>query len=201
MSDVELKTVAASDKSRAIELLKQGFEKEPTYRWCLCADEVPDYEQRLALCMKADYEYHEQFGLIYGAYINNKLMGVVYVQPPNMSEIGASFPWMDILAQCGAETLKRVECYMEEIVSIKWATTYYKISFVAVDESCRGQKIGTQLLAWVDELSQADATSQGLQLETSSSDNVRLYERNGYRLMQEKNFYGIQQYLMFKARV
>jgi GNAT superfamily N-acetyltransferase len=201
MNSIELKTVAASDKTRAIELLKQGFEHEPTYRWCLCADEVSGYDERLALCMKADYEYHDQYGVIHGAYKNNELVAVAYAQPPNMSEMGASFPWIEILTQCGEETVKRVELYMAEVAGVKFVPYYHKLSFVAVDERCRGNGVGTQLLAWLDKKIKSDATSQGIQLETSNPSNVRLYERNGYRLMQEKSFFGIPQYLMFKARI
>jgi GNAT superfamily N-acetyltransferase len=200
MNSLELKTTTAADKVRSIELLRQGFEHEPTYRWCLCADECPGYEERLARCMQADYEYHKQYGFIVGAYSNHQLIGVAYMQPPNMAEIGAAFPWIEILTQCGAETLKRIEFYIAEIATAKFVPLYHKLSFVSVDEQCRGQGIGTALLANVDELMRNDPTSMGIQLETSNPDNVRLYERHGYRVMQEKNFYGIQQYLMLKPR-
>lgn len=201
MNSVELKTVAASDKTRAIELLKQGFENEPTYRWCLRADEQSGYEDRLIHCMKADYQYHFQYGFIHGAYIKDKLMGAAFMQPPNMSEIGASFPWIEIIVEkCGEETLKRFEKYMSEIGGVKFEQHSHKVSLIAVDESCRGRGIGTRLLTWVDEIVHADPISMGAQLETSNPDNVRLYERNGYQVMQEKNFNGVQQYLMFKTR-
>lgn len=199
MSNIELKKVSQIDKIKAITLLRQGFEYEPTYRWCLCADEIPGYAQRLAKCMQADYEYHAQYGLIQGAWVDGHLVGVAYVQPPTMSEEGAHFPWMEILAECGNETLERVVSYMEEIANVKWDKRYYKLSFVAVDENCRGQGVGSRLLRWIDELvGRHLPVPLGVQLETSNPDNVRLYERHGYRVMQEKDFYGIHQYLMYK---
>ena len=138
-------------------------------------------------------------GLVVGAFQSNRLVGVCgmarpgFCQPGTMEKIRVS---PATLIGNTIATPFRVLSWVGEWARRDPLEPHWHLGPLAVEPELRGCGIGTAMLHTLCTV--ADSTGANAYLETDKSENVRLYQRFGFTVMESAKVIGIPNWFMFR---
>ena len=106
--------------------------------------------------------------------------------------------WVTISARLGHSRydLRAWQGWVEAVGKDHPTAPHYYLEYLGVEPACQGQGLGSRLLAELTR--RADAAQVGCYLETATERNVRLYERFGFQVGEQKEIIGLQAWLMWR---
>jgi len=198
MQEIIVKDVPERFLSEAVEVFTFAFVDDPLFQIAF-----PEYEKRIKMT-RIMYEFvvcDMVRGLnlsLKGAYAEGELAGCIIFSTPQ------SYGWSDTMM--GAVMKMREKANDERIDIIgQYArlekydpgVEHYYGNELAVKKEYRKMGIGKKLADFMINKSLYDPLSKGVLIDTANEDNVRLYEKWGWKLMNVKEFYGIKAYSMW----
>ena len=191
-----------------VSVISDAFRDYPVMRWVAGAD-AP------ALGAPYDVRLHRLVQLFVSAraYRNEPLMGVrderrVLIAAAVMSFAPSADPpptfialRESIWAELGAEARGRADAYADASSFFGALGSHHHLNMIGVRRTHQGLGLGRELLGAVHKLADADPQSTGVSLTTELSENVKLYEHFGYRVVGHKRVGpGLETWGMFRAR-
>lgn len=134
------------------------------------------------------------------AYIDGRPVGVLAADPPGtcMPPLMGQLKMMPKLMRMGSPAeLYRGLSFVKAIKRHDLQESHWHIGPVAVEPELQGRGIGKQLMGAV--CSQMDQESGIAFLETEKLENVRLYEKFGFEVIDEDRPLGVTQWYMRRA--
>ena len=171
---------------RLAEIIARAFHEYPPFRRYIHADlDGDDYSEAL----RATFEYYVDLTYIagdpvFGAWINNQLVGGMLTRAPKSSGGGAAANLRSesFASSVGAEAFSRLEAFettMHENEPAVAGGCYY-IDVIAVDPGIQSHGIGRQMVEHVIGLSRDDPGSVAVCLSTESPGNHEFYRNLGF---------------------
>ena len=184
----------------ATEVLALAFEEYPLVRYFL-AGQGAAYAQRLREMFRLTCRYRLLVGWPpAGVLRGGKLAAVACVtgtdeppEPPEMAELEQAF-----VSRMGPQAAERIEEYVEVKQRNLPAEPHHYLTAIGVHPEARGIGCARALLDYVHALSQSDATSMGVALDTQTPSNVALYEHFGYRQTAETKVGDVPTWCMYR---
>jgi catechol 2,3-dioxygenase-like lactoylglutathione lyase family enzyme/ribosomal protein S18 acetylase RimI-like enzyme len=139
-------------------------------------------------------------GIVLGGYRGESLVGVCAMAPPGhcqptITEKLRIVP--GVVAREGRRTLKQIVVWTGTWAKHDPPEAHWHLGPVAVDRVAQGQGIGGALLdAFSRRMDERRATAY---LETDKQDNVRLYERQGFKVVTEEPVLGVPNWYMMRT--
>ena len=139
-------------------------------------------------------------GLVVGAFQSNRLVGVCgiarpgFCQPGTMEKIRVS---PATLIGNPIATPLRVLSWVGEWARRDPLEPHWHLGPLAVEPELQGRGIGTAMLHTFCAV--VDITGANAYLETDKSENVRLYQRFGFTVMESVKVLGVLNWFMFRA--
>ena len=169
------------DITVAGEVMADAFFDDPVFRWC-----IPDDEQRAAV-LPAFFALVGATLLPYDeVHIAGDGAGAAFWVPPGQPSVPpAAAPAFEerlgeLLADAEAE---RTFAVVELLESNHPHDHHDYLWFVGVRAGYQGQGIGSALVTWM--LERSDAAGHPAYLEATSEHNRRLYQRHGFEVVRE----------------
>ncbi|MDX2078541.1 MAG: N-acetyltransferase [bacterium] len=163
-------------------LFQRSFADDPGMRY-ICQYEQKGYEKRLsawflALLQMQVVNQQPILGICEaGDYVACATLTLPQTKLKTMSLI----KWVvTVLFQVGFIGLWRTMGHVGRISRYQPKTRHYRLEFIAVHPNYQGKGYGRMLLDKIHQMSETDAHSQGVWLETTNPVNVGLYEHVGY---------------------
>jgi GNAT superfamily N-acetyltransferase len=156
----------------------RAFVSEPMLRWPLGGGE--DLTERLTLCFTYVLEKLIPRGIVWEA--NDTKGGVIWVPPDEEERSGAAWsqPRLKALADDGGG---RYTAFWDWVYARYPDQPLWDLDSIAVEHADRGGGLGSALIAVG--LERARAAGTGAFLATGSAENVPLYMRAGFRLVED----------------
>lgn len=179
---VDIRAAGRGDIDRIADVLGRAFVTEPMMTWPL-GGAADDLEER---CVRA-------YALYVGPLLDQGFVwettdghGVLVLVPPDGGDV-----WDDALDHVDGSSSHDVtddggarhERFWEWVASRIPPEPLWHLDSVAVEPGWQGRGIGSALVGFAVERARASTT--GLVLETGSPRNVPLYERHGFRVVEE----------------
>jgi ribosomal protein S18 acetylase RimI-like enzyme len=190
---VEVAPLAPPEIPAAIGVLARGMRDNPIHVAAL-GDDADRRERILARLFEAMWRHMDQYALC--ARLDGQVVGVCGRLPPGgcRPTPGQGLRMAPGMAATGPRTLMR---------TMRWVAAWSKrdpderhehLGPVAVDRHLQGQGFGSAMLA----VHAADLDREGLMgwLETDKAENVRLYERFGYVVVEQTDVLGVPNWFM-----
>lgn len=90
--------------------------------------------------------------------------------------------------------------YMKFTTSVRPKSPHHYLVFIGVETNMQGRGHGRKALEYIHRLVDEDPVSTGIGLDTENPENVKLYEKFGYKLVAQKNIEDIIIYSMFRPK-
>ena len=147
--------------------------------------------------------YVERKGWLYGAFIEQRLVGVFGVIAPghctpSLTDSIRLVPYM--VSSNGVVGLLRLGIWLGSWAKLNPRTPHWHLGPLAVDPAWQGQGIGWQLLEYVIEQTHKAEPSVPLYLETDKEENVRYYTKFGFYTVGTPMILGTQSWLMLRQK-
>jgi len=190
----------------AVEVMLTAFKDEAlTSSWLNLSD--PKLKNAYSLAVKIIYIVHLDSGdPIYTAVEKDKIVGVVALSTPfARKRISKS---AILIIKSLPRILRLVPSAMKAVRSLYAATkppaslpkNYCTLEILAVDPGYQGKGIGRQLLEHVHRQHFDKNDISGIFLVTGDEENVQIYKRFGYEVVDKRQAKSIVSYHMFKAK-
>ena len=178
----EVRKITPADFGKVEEVVAKAFYDDPVMRFFLPADDVRGERLRQFMGValrKITYPYGE-------TYVESTYRGAALWNPPNQRPHGilsdlSLMPAM--LRFAGLSGLPRIMQSFSLIEGKHPKEAHYYLLAIGVDPSSQGQGLGTRLMAPV--LERCDTDRAPAYLEASSERSAALYERNGFKVIEE----------------
>ena len=183
MQDYEPVRLDPSQRVQAAKVLARAFHDDPLYRLVL-----PEEEQRARLASWL-FERVVRYALLYGqVYTTPALEGVACWLPPGQTRITIGRAVHSGLyatpLKMGLAAYRRFDAYStyaDRLHEHYAPESHWYLWVVGVDPPSQGQGIGGRLIQPV--LARAGADGMACYLETGTQENVRFYEKYGFRVV------------------
>ena len=195
-----LRLLCGKELEEAARLVGRGMHDNPSNKRVFC---IPDAERR-SIAMGRFFipvlgGLHHR-GLILGAILSNRIVGICgmacpgYCQPDPIEKMKV-FP----AAVIGnpIRTPFRILNWVGEWARRDPLEPHWHLGPVAVAPSLQGKGIGTVMLGAFCAV--ADATGAHAYLETDKPENVRLYQRFGFTVVESAEVLGVPNWFMWRA--
>jgi ribosomal protein S18 acetylase RimI-like enzyme len=173
------------DDSRRV--LAAAFASDPTIRW-ICGAGSDAFERRLQALYSSLVRLQVESGQPrLGVVDGGRLVAVCHLQRPRVrTSLRAEARHALRLARLlGLGALVRGARFTRVAARCHPETPHYYVVSIGVAPASQGCGHGGVLLRAVHERSAADPSSAGVALDTQNPQNVKLYERFGYRVTRE----------------
>ena len=143
----------------------------------------------------------ERKGWLYGAFVEQRLVGVLGVFAPNHctpSIIDAMRLIRYLLFSNSLFGLLRMAIWLGSWAKLNPRTPHWHLGPLAVDPNWQGQGIGRKLLERAIEQADNAKENAPLYLETDKLENVRYYKKFGFYTIDTPIILGTQSWLMLK---
>jgi GNAT superfamily N-acetyltransferase len=171
---------AAPDRLSALaQVFGRAFVNEPMMRWPM--GEHCDIVNRFARCFGYFLEVVLELGIVWEA---GDATGAAVWVPPGRSEAWAEHPWnqprISALTDDGG---RRYDAFWEWVDSRSPDEPLWQLDSIAVEPAAQGHGCGSALIA--AGLARARAGGVGAFLSTGTPRNVSIYERCGFRVIED----------------
>ena len=199
MKDSPLYRIGRNDIERASKVLSRAFDNQP-----LATYFMPDDTQRQRKSF-ALYAFSLKYGILYGEVFSptKKIEGVA-IWHHSSHEKHSTFRALRsgilrILRVFDGEMFKRIRLFiytLHEIQSRLLPEPHWYLSFLAVDPEHQGKGYGGALLK--EMLVNIDSQGHPCYLEALGEENIGLYERYGFHVVEEIAFAGHKMWAMVR---
>lgn len=191
MQDHEPVRLDPSQRVQAAKVLARAFHDDPLYRLVL-----PEEEQR---ARRASWLFERvvRYALLYGqVYTTPALEGVACWLPPGQTRLTVgrmvrsglySAPLKMGLAAC--RQFDTYSSYTDRLHQRHAPESHWYLWVLGVDPPSQGQGLGGRLIQPV--LTRASADGTACYLETGTAENVRFYEKHGFKIVGEGRVPGL----------
>ena len=141
-----------------------------------------------------------QRGLVLGAILSNRLVGICGMARPGFCQPGTMEKIRVLPAAVignPVETPLRILIWVGEWARRDPSEPHWHLGPVAVEPSLQGQGIGTAMLKAFCAI--VDGTGAHAYLETDKHENVRLYQRLGFTVVESMHVLGVPNWFMSRA--
>lgn len=171
-----------ADRRHVTRVLTSGFLDDPVFAWC-----IPSRDERLVTLPPF-------FDAFADAFARHDATEVVGTPTPTGVALWAPFGAPPVhpedagaldarIAAIAGENLERFGICSQVFEAAHPHEPAWFLQFIAVEASARGRGLGSALLRSV--LDRADAAGEAAYLEATSPQNRALYERHGFRVIEE----------------
>jgi GNAT superfamily N-acetyltransferase len=191
---VEVADLPAGEIPEAIGVLARGMRDNPLHVAAFGAD--PERRRRrLERFFRAFFRVMGAQTPL-GAHDGETLVGVTGVAPPATCQpgIGAELRLLPTVLAMGPPTSARLMRWVAAWAAHDPSEPHSHLGPLAVDAHLQGRGIGTRILA--EYCARLDRAGELGYLETDKPENVRLYERHGFRVIGEERVIGVPNWFM-----
>ncbi len=202
---IAINTVSQDRIEEAVEVMLTAFKDEAlTSSWLNLSD--PKLKNAYALAVKIIYIVHLDSGdPIYTAIEKDKIVGVAALSTPFAKKsksksailIIRSLPRILRLVPSAFKAARSMYAATKPPTSLP--KNYCTLEILAVDPGYQGKGIGRQLLEHVHRHHFDENNVSGIYLVTGDEENVQIYKRFGYDVVDKRQTKSIVSYHMFKA--
>jgi len=165
-----------SDKQEVINLLTEAFDANRSVNFVVKQDRYR--RKRIARLMDYSFEISLRWGKV---YLSDNRQAAALILFPHQKKLNISSLWLDLKLASAAIGLKKIIPVMRRESKFKQLhpkQAFIYLWFVGVKPEFQGRGIGSQLLR--DILSENDDLNLPVYLETSTPENLPLYQRLGF---------------------
>ena len=175
-SEVSVKIAGADQAALVGEILADAFSRDPVMTWISRDPDFPKWAWPVALPW---FLQHNE------VYVTESGLGAALWLPPGveMSTSPSLGVLWDAWRRFGFGSIFRSFQFMRTLGKHHPKDRHYYLFAIGVRSGSRGRGVGSALLHRV--LQKCDGENVGAYLETSSSRNVRLYQRHGFEIQGE----------------
>ena len=184
----------------AVEVLSDAFRDYPAMVYSL-EGAGGGYDDTLVELIGYLTEYRLTLGWpVLGVRVDEDLVGAALVNPPlaqpAVPSLNPRFErWRDGV---GKPALDRFKEFVKATEPFEPDVPFYFLSLLAVPPRYQGLGYARLLLDAVHDISRDDPASEGVALTTETSDNVRLYEHVGYRVLGEARVGDVPSWMLYR---
>ena len=181
---IQIRRLEATEVGDAVEVLSRAFQEDPG---AVIVEPDPSRRQGATTALFAPVvRWAMPFGHVSAAVADGQVIGVATFVPPGHDtpteeELDASGLQAAVAAvpDAAARMSTMVE-FLEDQHARAISGPHWRLEFYGVDPAHQGTGVGSRLIATGHEA--ADAAGERVWLETFTIENVRFYERRGYRV-------------------
>ncbi|PHR64885.1 GNAT family N-acetyltransferase [Pseudidiomarina marina] len=198
----QLTYLVAEDLKMAASLLYQAYHDDALLMSIFQADK-PDYEKRLRAAIREELmAFWEAQQPMLGVFDGESLIGVVCLTQPGKSfGPGKYWHWrLKMLLTAGYVSTMQLlekERLIQEIIG---GDDYHMLAFIAVSPRYQQQGWGDLLVRAAQAALDEEPQSRGLAVYVTQPQHLKLFEQNGYELVQELDVGDIRGKLLFQSR-
>jgi hypothetical protein len=199
LSELSIRELDTAGALVAAAVLGRGMRDNPLHVAAFGTD--PVFRERALEGMFAPVLRQQSAkGPILGAFRGDVLLGVCGMVPPGRcrSSLGAKLGAVPgLLRVAGLGASLRVALWIGRWSSFDPDEPHWHLGPVAVERPLQGKGIGSELLR--EFCRRVDADGRAAYLETDRPENVRLYERFGFRTVRREPVLGVPSWFMLRA--
>jgi ribosomal protein S18 acetylase RimI-like enzyme len=198
----QLTYLVAEDLKMAASLLYQAYHDDALLMAIFQA-EKPDYEKRLRAAIREELmAFWEAQQPMLGVFDGDSLIGVVCLTQPGKSfGPGKYWHWrLKMLLTAGYVSTMQLlekERLIQEAVD---GDDYHMLAFIAVSPRYQQQGWGDLLVRAAQVALDEEPQSRGLAVYVTQPQHLKLFEQNGYELVQELDVGDVHGKLLFQSR-
>ena len=186
------------DLLQAAEICADAMNDNPIHIRVFGADSLVR-KRRLQGFLSGMLNYVYRKGDLYGAFIDNSMIGVLGMLPPkhckpSFVDILRLLPTL-LTSNSPLGTL-RLAVWLSSWAKIDPATPHWHLGPLSVAPTWQYRGVGTQMI----EFASSKCTGADLYLETDKLSNVELYERFGFSIQATPSILGIPSWVMIRER-
>lgn len=140
-----------------------------------------------------------------GYYSSNQLVAAYILQTPARVTFWQNLRLIKSISALAfripLSSLRFLNDYMRLTSSARPREPHHYLSMIGVHPDAQGQGIGKKLFLNILYEVDTNAHSTGIGLDTENPDNIALYERFGFRLVDTKCLEGMNIYCMFRTKM
>ncbi len=187
-----------NDLLQAAEICADAMNDNPIHIRVFGADSLVR-KRRLQGFFSGMLNYVYRKGDLYGAFIDNSMIGVLGMLPPrhckpSFADILRLLPTL-LTSNSPLGTL-RLAVWLSSWAKIDPATPHWHLGPLSVAPAWQYRGVGTQMI----EFASSKCTGADLYLETDKLSNVELYERFGFSIQSTPSILGIPSWVMIRER-
>jgi len=195
----DLSVLAASDLARAAGVLGRGMRDNPLHVRVFGADPARREARLTALFTALLRRQHLAHGVIVGAFLDARLVGVCGMIQPGRCQPSLLQKLQLLPALVGGRGLGltiRVVNWTADWARHDPDDVHWHLGPVAVERDLQGRGVGSALLR--DFCARMDAGGSDAYLETDKPENVTFYERFGFQTVGDEMVQGVPNWFMVR---
>lgn len=187
-----------SDLSQAAEICADAMYDNPIHIKVFGADTALR-KRRLQRFFPGMLAYVYRKGDLYGAFIDNSMIGVLGMLPPghckpSLTDMLRLLP--RLLTSNNLLGTIRLAVWLSSWARIDPTTPHWHLGPLSVARTWQSRGVGTQMIEYASN----KCTGADLYLETDKLSNVELYERFGFSILTAPSMLGIPSWVMIRKR-
>lgn len=194
--EILVKPLSEKDLDKAAAILSETFADDKGMR-ALLPEKGVKYSQKLRTWFTATLKMQLKSGqLIWGAYDKNDLKGIMVVSHADHKPSAyALLKWtFVVLSGCGFATVKRTILHDRNRQKYFVKKHPLILEFVATDPEYQGKGIAKRLFGQLKRY--AAENKEGLWLETTKPENIKIFEKLGFEPLKEYTQWGVLHFVM-----
>jgi Acetyltransferase (GNAT) family. len=198
----QLTYLVAEDLKMAASLLYQAYHDDALLMAIFQA-EKPDYEKRLRAAIREELmAFWEAQQPMLGVFDGESLIGVVCLTQPGKSfGPGKYWHWrLKMLLTAGYVSTMQLLEKERLIQDAVGGDDYHMLAFIAVSPRYQQQGWGDLLVRAAQAALDEEPQSRGLAVYVTQPQHLKLFEQNGYELVQELDVGDVHGKLLFQSR-
>ena len=182
------------------EAMAEAFMDDPFCRFVM-PDDVTRQElarEMFTLTCRSRIEREE---ILLGMEDEGRIAGVICASGPAVTQMPDRLraAWEEFDKRLGSLGAERFDRYVELERERRSPEPQIHVNGLAVRPALQGKGLGRALLESVIAISESTPESAGVGLDTATIENVRFYERRGFRVLSEGDIGGCRMWFMFRA--
>ncbi|MCL4256129.1 MAG: GNAT family N-acetyltransferase [Anaerolineae bacterium] len=177
-----IEPISCDQLAQISKLFKIAFRDDPGLQQ-ICNHPKNGYESRLGVWFGAILKMQmANQQPVLGIKVNDMYVACAMLTTPHAKLQATTllrWAWL-VITQAGFRCFWQTMRHIMKIAPYQPKTGHYRLEFIAVHPDYQGKGYGRMLLDKIHQMSQADAHSQGVWLETTLPDNIGLYVHVGY---------------------
>lgn len=201
----EIIRLGKEHQPHVLDILPRAFANDPMFQTLF-----PDENRSKYLRIFFNFIFDKSFLLqeiLIGIQSHNGLRGVANIELPTSIKgagllLRPSFIYRGIklYVQLPKGGFAFINSYMQFTTSVRPTAPHHYLVCIGIDPAHQGRGGGKMLLKHIHELVDMDPSSIGIGLDTENPENVKLYERFGYHIVETKTIGETTIYCMFRPK-
>lgn len=197
--ELEIKPLRKTELDMAVAVLVETFADDKGMM-ALIQKEEARYRQKLGSWFKATLKMlFKSSQPLWGVYHKEELLGLAVLSNASFKPapfVLVQWTWA-VFISCGFTTVKRTMLHDQSRQKYFTAKNQLILEFVALEPHYQGRGIGKLLLKKIQDHSLK--VNKSIWLETSKPENVKIFEKSGFKLSNEYSEMGTAYYVMISG--